>query len=80
MASDIRKLEFKVRTMSTKSSMADGKNFHLYQDIFDADNVFLELNSVQFEATPQTVTVAIPREIWEKIRQHKFDTSKFIGD
>ena len=61
--------------MSTKSSLAYGDtvvastrneskernlSFHLYQECFDEDNVYLELEGVEFEASPERVMVTIP--------------------
>ena len=56
--------------MSTKSSLAYGDNFHLYQECFDEENVYLELESVEFEASRDRVTVSIPVAIWEVIRAY----------
>jgi hypothetical protein len=55
--------------MSTKSSIAYGPNFHLYNDAFDEENVYLELNEADFEASRNHVTLTIPAFIWEHIRQ-----------
>ena len=56
--------------MSTKCSLAYGDCFHLYQECFDEDNVYLEIEGVEFEATPERVMVTIPIAIWETIREH----------
>lgn len=32
-------------SMSTKSSLVHGPGFHLYQEVFDDDNVYLEVDS-----------------------------------
>lgn len=56
--------------MSTKCSLAYGDTFHLYQECFDEDNLYLELESVEFEATPERVMVTIPIAIWETIREY----------
>lgn len=37
--------------MSTKCSLAYGDTFHLYQECFDEDNVYLELEGIEYEAT-----------------------------
>lgn len=55
--------------MSTKSTISHGANFHLYHEVFDPDNVYLELEHALFEASPDKVTFAIPVVIWEAIRQ-----------
>lgn len=54
--------------MSTKCSMAHGPDFHLYNESFDEEHVFLRLNNVEFEATGDGVTVKIPLHIWEFLR------------
>lgn len=54
--------------MSTKSTIAHGKEFHFYHEALDEDNVYLELENVEFEAGYQRVTVQIPVDIWEVIR------------
>jgi hypothetical protein len=54
--------------MSTKITSARGENFHLYSEAFDEDYIYLQLTGVKFEATPETVTVPIPLDVWEKIR------------
>ena len=71
--------------MSTKSSLAYGDTvvastrnesdernlgFHLYQECFDEDNVYLELEGVEYEATLERVMVTIPIAIWETIRKY----------
>ena len=57
--------------MSTKASIAYGNNFHLYHECFDEENVYLELEGIEFNASPNRVTVTIPVAIWETIRQHR---------
>ena len=56
--------------MSTKSSIAYGSNFHLYQEALDDSYIYLELEQVPFEAAYNRVTVPIPVHIWEVIRQY----------
>ena len=36
--------------MSTKATLAYGKNFHFYHEVMDDDHVYLELDTTQFEA------------------------------
>jgi len=55
--------------MSTKSTIAHGPNFHLYNEAFEQDCVYLTLDKTDFEATPDSITVAIPVVVWEVIRQ-----------
>lgn len=55
--------------MSTKSSIAHGKDFHLYNECFDEDGVYLELEgNPKYEVSPGSVMVRIPGHIWEAIR------------
>jgi hypothetical protein len=56
--------------MSTKATIAYGPAFHFYQEAFDDDAVYLELEGVQFEAGYNRVMVPIPVHIWEVIRQY----------
>jgi hypothetical protein len=56
--------------MSTKATIAYGPTFHFYQEVFDDDAVYLELEGVQFEAGYNRVMVPIPVHIWEVIRQY----------
>lgn len=58
--------------MSTKMSLKSGPNFHLYTDyaVDDAKSIVLELDNAEFECSKNSVTVVIPPEIWETIRQH----------
>ena len=59
--------------MSTKITIAyskrKGKDFHLYRECFDTDNsVYLEIrNPEYFEGSPHSVTVKIPRKIFNEI-------------
>ena len=54
--------------MSTKSSIAHGTGFHLYNEVFDDEHVFLQLDKADFEATPDSVRVKLPLHVWEYIR------------
>lgn len=54
--------------MSTKSTIAYGKNFHFYHEALDDDHVYLELETTQFEAGYGRVMIPIPIHIWETIR------------
>ena len=57
--------------MSTKCTIAYGKNFHFYHEVLDDNFVYLQLEGVQFEASYNQVTVTIPVHIWEVIRQYE---------
>src|SRR5215467_8630207 len=56
--------------MSTKSTIAHGRNFHLYHEALDEDCVYLELEGTKFEASYSRVMVPIPVHIWEVIRRY----------
>jgi len=56
--------------MSTKSTIAYGRNFHLYHEALDEDYVYLELEGTKFEASYNRVMVPIPVHVWEVIRRH----------
>jgi hypothetical protein len=59
--------------MSTRSSLAWAEEFHLYQDLMDDDGaVYLELQgqNLDYSASPHSITLRIPIEIWETIRHH----------
>lgn len=61
--------------MSTKASLAYGNDFHLYEEVFDDERIHLSLSNVEFEASKDGVSVAIPLHIWECIRQ--FSNARF---
>ena len=53
--------------MSTKSSLSYGKDYHLYQEIFDVSNVYLKLDGSKFEVTNNSVMVQIPIQVWRQM-------------
>jgi hypothetical protein len=54
--------------MSVKSSPSAGDNYHFYQEVFDEDNAYwIRVDGVEFEASPLSVAVRIPRDIMLKI-------------
>lgn len=57
--------------MSTKSTTTYGDNFHLYREALDDSFIYLELDNVEFQASSNSVTVAIPVHIWEHLRQYE---------
>jgi hypothetical protein len=46
--------------MSTKVTISYDKEYHLYQEIFDVSNVYLQVSGHEFEATNKQVMVQIP--------------------
>jgi hypothetical protein len=75
--------------MSTKSSLAHGEHFHFYEECFDDQNVYLELENTEFEVSqtrrPNTkdfngrVMVRIPLETWITIQQVKPPHMDLVG-
>ena len=56
--------------MSTKSTIAYGRNFHLYHEALDEDYVYLELEGTKFEASYNRGMIPIPVHVWEVIRRY----------
>jgi len=56
--------------MSTKITIAHGRNFHLYHEALDEDYVYLELEGTKFEASYNRVMLPIPVHVWEVIRRY----------
>lgn len=52
--------------MSTKISIKYGKGYHLYEECFDGENIYLSI-SCEFEANNKGITIKIPRQIWNEI-------------
>ena len=57
--------------MSTKSTLKcsnkKGKDYHFYEECFDGKSVYLNIRNTSFEAHPSSITIEIPREIWNEI-------------
>jgi len=53
--------------MSTKVTLTYGPNFHLYQEIFDCGNVYLQVTGHEFEVSNDEAMIQIPIEVWNKI-------------
>jgi hypothetical protein len=60
--------------MSTRVTLDDGESHHLYLEMFERGKVYLTLCGAEFEARPGVVTVAVPLEIWERLRVIPIDT------
>src|SRR5262249_45060058 len=65
--------------MSTKSTIAHGRNFHLYHEALDEDYVYLELEGTKFEASYNRVMIPIPVHVWELIRRYPGIDLKYAG-
>ena len=67
--------------MSTHSTLIQGKNFNLYEELFErTPHVWLTLDGCNFEATSRGVQVEIPLAVWEVVRRHspaRFDLASF---
>jgi hypothetical protein len=57
----------------TGGYLVQGDRFRLYQEMFDGENVHLRLEEFDFSASPNVLTIKIPKEIWEVLRQKGFD-------
>lgn len=57
--------------MSTRSTLAHGPGFHLYHDLIDRDNVYLEIEGTQVETDYGRTMVPIPMHVWEVIRRYQ---------
>jgi len=56
--------------MSTKCTIKYGDDFHFYNECFDEENVYLDLDNGMWEANSNgSVTVAIPKAVWATIRE-----------
>jgi len=53
--------------MSTKVSLSYGPNYHLYQEIFDYDSIYLMVQGYEFEVKNDKAMIQIPLEVWNKI-------------
>ena len=59
--------------MSTKSTISFNKNYHLYEDVFDKDKVYLDLNcgtglpSITVEYGKAQASLAINIDVWRSI-------------
>lgn len=65
--------------MSTKSDLTYGEGFYVYKEIFDGANIYLQLENVPVEVrcieNKTVVTIAVPFDVWNKIRQIPGDNS-----
>jgi len=58
--------------MSTKCSIKhrspeEKHPYHFYEECFDGENVYLEIRKANFTASRNSITVAIPKEVWNEI-------------
>lgn len=55
--------------MSTKITISHGKNYHLWEEIFDRSNVYLRVEGHEYETSNGKVMVQIPIEVWRSMIQ-----------
>jgi hypothetical protein len=65
--------------MSGESTIVHGKNFTLYNECLDDENVYLRLIGVKFNVTNNRVQIKIPIEIWGIIRDYGMPDLKFAN-
>jgi hypothetical protein len=70
--------------MSSKSTISSGEEYHLYQEVFDSKNVYLELsNTSYFRAEQGTVCIRLTPDLLTQIaiewqeKKDLFDNSDF---
>jgi hypothetical protein len=61
--------------MSTKATLSHGDHFHFYLEVFDDDNVYLELDHTEFKVNQRSVMVRIPMDVW--VSMHAVGVPKF---
>lgn len=65
--------------MSTRSTIVYGGTFHLYNEMFDEQFIYLEMDGTHYEAGYNRVMVPIPIHIWEVIRKRGAPDLSFVG-
>lgn len=50
--------------MSTKVSISHSKDHHLYQEIFDVSNVYVQISGYEFEVNDKSAMIQIPIKVW----------------
>jgi len=53
--------------MSTKLTISNGQNYHLYQEIFDVSHVYLRVEGHEFDVSRDGAMIQIPIESWRSI-------------
>mgnify|MGYP006407407501 FL=1 len=53
--------------MSSKATISHGSNFHLFEECFDGESVYLEVENTDFEVDPDRVAVKIPLDAWNQM-------------
>lgn len=68
--------------MSTKATIAHGDEFHVYQEMFEGDAVYIQIDKHggYLKVYGQTLTISLPPSLLDKIargwleNREKFDT------
>ncbi len=53
--------------MSTKISIAHGREHHFYQEIFDMSNVYIEIRNHEFSVSNGSAMIQIPIKAWRNM-------------
>jgi hypothetical protein len=53
--------------MSTKISLSHSNDHHLWEEIFDKSNVYLEIYGYQYEVSNNVVMMQIPIKVWRSL-------------
>lgn len=53
--------------MSTKSTIAHGEGFHLYQEMFETSAIYLQVDQGELEVSRGKITISIPPELMTQI-------------
>jgi hypothetical protein len=54
-------------SMSTKSTISFGPNYHFYQEVFDVSNVYLQVEGYEYEIKNDKAMIQIPIGVWKKM-------------
>jgi hypothetical protein len=65
--------------VSTKLTLAHGKNFRIYDEIFEEGAIYLELQHCEFEATHEGITVRLPLDVVLVLQKLEFVKLYWIG-
>jgi len=69
--------------MSTKSTITHDKNFHIYQELFDSQNIFIEIKDINIEFSTfnskNNLKIKLSKEMWQKIIT-SYENNKFLID
>lgn len=55
--------------MTNKNILLNGRNYKVYTRCFDEENIYLQFEGFEFSTNDDSVTVAIPLNVWENLRK-----------